>query len=84
MLTHHSGASVTVMPIQPAPDSGGLRSRAEAARYLHTSPRRLDDLIRSGALLAVRDGRKAAEGIDRYLSARRQADPSSGKQPEQH
>ena len=33
---------------------------------------------------AVRDGRKAAEGIDRYLSARRQADPSSGKQPEQH
>ena len=71
MLTHHSGASVTVMPIQPAPDSGGLRSRAEAARYLHTSPRRLDDLIRSGALLAVRDGRNVkvtqAE-LERYIS----------------
>ena len=56
---------------QPAPDSGGLRSRAEAARYLKTSPRRLDDLIRSGALIAVRDGRNVkitqAE-LERYIA----------------
>ena len=59
------------MPNHTAPDSGGLRSRAESARYLKTSPRRLDELIRSGALAAVRDGRNVkvtqAE-LERYIA----------------
>jgi excisionase family DNA binding protein len=54
-----------------APDSGGLRTRAEAARYLNTSPRRLDELIRAGAIVAVRDGRNVkitqAE-LERYIA----------------
>lgn len=59
------------MPNPNAPDSGGLRSRAEAARYLKTSPRRLDELIRSGEIAAVRDGRNVkitqAE-LERYIA----------------
>jgi len=39
-----------------APASGGLQTRAQAADYLSTSQRRLDELIRAGAIAAVRDG----------------------------
>lgn len=50
---------------------GGLRTRKEAAAYLRTSTRRLDELIRAGALAAVRDGRSVkipAEELDRYIA----------------
>lgn len=40
-----------------APTSAGLHTRAEAAAYLKCSTRRLDELIKSGALGAVRNGR---------------------------
>lgn len=56
---------------EPAPASGGLRTRAEAAEYLRTSERRLDELIRSGALAAVRDGgrvRILITELDRYVA----------------
>lgn len=52
--------------------SGGLRTRAEAADYLRTSKRRLDDLIRAGAITAVRDGRQvkiAATELERFVNA---------------
>ena len=48
-----------------------MRSRAEAARYLKTSPRRLDELIRIGAIAAVRDGRNVkitAVELERYIA----------------
>lgn len=53
------------------PTSGGLRTRAEAAEFLRTSQRRLDELIRSGALAAVRDGRSVkilTTELERYVS----------------
>lgn len=63
---------VCVMPTtEPASGSGGLRSRAESARYLKTSPRRLDELIRIGAITAVRDGRNVkitAAELERYIA----------------
>lgn len=58
------------MPTQE-PTSGGLRTRAEAALYLRTSLRRLDELIRSGELAAVRDGRSVkilTTELERYIS----------------
>lgn len=68
------------MPNTTAPDSGGLRSRAEAARYLKTSPRRLDELIRAGELAAVKDGRNVkishAE-LERYISDLPSYEPAS-------
>lgn len=59
-----------LMPTASAPASGGLRTRAESAQYLRTSLRRLDELIKSGALAAVRDGRSVkipATELDRYI-----------------
>jgi excisionase family DNA binding protein len=54
-----------------ATGSGGLHSRAEAAKYLSMSMRRLDDLIKSGALCAVRDGRSVKVSrveLERYIT----------------
>lgn len=51
--------------------SSGLRTRAEAAQFLRTSQRRLDELIRSGALAAVRDGRSVkilTSELERYIA----------------
>lgn len=51
-------------------NSGGLRTRAEAAQYLRTSQRRLDELIKSGALAALRDGRSVkitTDELERYV-----------------
>ena len=48
-----------------------LRSRREAAKYLGTSTSRLDNLIRSGALTALRDGRSVkitTQELDRYIA----------------
>lgn len=60
------------MPTQTsAPASGGLRTRAEAAQFLRTSLRRLDELIKCGALAAVRDGRSVRVSVaelERYIS----------------
>ncbi len=59
------------MADQTAPDSGGLRSRSEAAEYLSMSMRRLDELIKSGALCAVRDGRSVKVSkveLERYIA----------------
>lgn len=59
------------MPNQDAPNSGGLNSRAEAAAYLRMSKRRLDELIKSGAICAVRDGRNVkitSAELERYIS----------------
>ena len=59
------------MPTETATGSGGLRSRAEAARYLKTSLRRLDELIQSGAITALRDGRNVkitAVELERYIA----------------
>lgn len=48
-----------------------MRTRAEAAQFLRTSQRRLDELIRSGALAAVRDGRSVkilTSELERYIA----------------
>lgn len=58
----------------------GLRTRAESAAYLRTSVRRLDELIKSGALGAVRDGRsvKIPVGeLDRYIADLPAYEPAS-------
>ena len=63
-----------------ATTSGGLHSRAEAARYLRTSQRRLDELIRSGDLIAVRDGRNVkvtAAELERYIADLPSYEPAS-------
>jgi excisionase family DNA binding protein len=68
------------MPIGIASDSGGLYSRAESARYLKTSQRRLDELIRSGALCAVRDGRSVkvtGRELERYIADLPSYEPGS-------
>lgn len=55
----------------PEPTSEGLRTRAEAAQFLRTSMRRLDELIKSGAIAAVRDGRSVKithEELLRYIA----------------
>ena len=41
---------------QIAASSGGLLKRKDAAAFLGTSPRRLDELIKSGKICALRDG----------------------------
>jgi len=54
-----------------APRSGGLNSRAEAASYLRMSKRRLDELIKAGAIAAVRDGRNVkitGAELERYIA----------------
>lgn len=51
--------------------SAGLRTRAEAAQFLRTSQRRLDELIKSGAIAAVRDGRSVkilTSELERYIA----------------
>lgn len=54
-----------------ATTSGGLRTRAQAAEYLGTSQRRLDELIRAGAINAVRDGSMVkihVAELERYIA----------------
>jgi excisionase family DNA binding protein len=68
------------MPTDPALDSGGLYSRAESAKYLKTSQRRLAELIRSGALCAVRDGRSVkvtGRELERYIADLPAYEPAS-------
>ena len=68
------------MPTQPALDSGGLNSRAEAAKHLNMSMRRLDELIRSGAVCAVRDGRSVkvtTRELERYIADLPAYEPAS-------
>ena len=63
-----------------ASTSTGLRTRAEAAQYLRTSQRRLDELIKSGQLAAVRDGRSVkihAAELDRYINDLPAYEPAS-------
>ena len=65
-----TGVNVLGMPA-PEPTSAGLRTRAEAAQFLRTSQRRLDELIKSGALAAVRDGRSVkilSTELERYIA----------------
>lgn len=60
--------------------SGGLRTRAEAAQFLRTSMRRLDELIKSGTIAAVRDGRSVkipAAELDRYINDLPAYEPAS-------
>jgi len=54
-----------------APDSGGLNTRAQSARYLSVSERYLDDEIRAGRLAAVRIGRSvriSTRELERYIA----------------
>jgi excisionase family DNA binding protein len=63
-----------------AASSGGLRTRAEAAEYLRTSERRLDELIRAGQLAAVRDGAKVkiyVSELERYIATLPAFEPAS-------
>ena len=67
----HGGATVAVMSTQDASRSGGLNSRTEAAAYLRMSKRRLDELIKSGAITALRDGRNVkitSVELERYIA----------------
>lgn len=59
------------MPTTHALSSGGLYSRVEAARYLKMSLRRMDELIRTGAINALRDGRSVkitGTELERYIA----------------
>lgn len=62
------------MPTQPpqnAASSGGLVKRRDAAAYLGTSPRRLDELIRAGKIAALRDGgvvKFTVAELERYVA----------------
>lgn len=63
-----------------APDSGGLNTRSESARYLRCSQRRLDELIKMGAISAVRDGRNVkvtTTELERYISDLPSYEPAS-------
>ena len=54
----------------PAPDSGGLHTVSGAGEYLKTSERRVWELLRSGVLAAVRDGRAVkitTVELERYI-----------------
>lgn len=69
------------MPASPtAPHGNRLLSVAEASEYLSTSQRRMWELIRSGQIAAVRDGRnvkvRAAE-LDRYADDLPAYEPAS-------
>ncbi|SIB35533.1 Gp56 [Mycobacteroides abscessus subsp. abscessus] len=49
-----------------------LRDRERAAQYLSMTVRRLDDLRRSGAIKAVRDGNRwkyTTEALDAYVES---------------
>lgn len=53
-----------------APDSGGLHTVSGAGEYLKTSERRVWELLRSGLLAAVRDGRAVkitTVELERYI-----------------
>ena len=65
-----------------------LRSRAEAAHYLDVSTSRIDTLIRSGQLAALREGASvkiATQELDRYIADLPAWEPgefgSKGKSP---
>lgn len=63
-----------------APASTGLRTRSEAAVYLACSERRLDELIRAGAIAAVRDGKNVkirTTELERYISELPAYEPAS-------
>jgi excisionase family DNA binding protein len=63
-----------------APDSGGLNTRAQAARYLAISERFLDEEIRAGNLAAIRIGRSiriATRELERYISELPSHEPAS-------
>lgn len=63
-----------------APTTTGLRTRSEAATYLACSERRLDELIRSGQLAAVRDGKNVkitVAELERYIAALPAYEPAS-------
>lgn len=65
---------------QDAPASTGLRTRSQAAVYLSCSERRLDELIRAGAIAAVRDGKNVkirSTELDRYISELPAYEPAS-------
>lgn len=58
-------------PSQIAASSGGLMKRRDAAAYLGTSTRRLDELIRAGKIAALRDGgvvKLTITELERYVS----------------
>lgn len=66
--------------VAAASNGSGLRSRAEAAEYLSCSERRLDELIRAGALAAVRDGKNVkitAAELERYVAELPAYEPAS-------
>ena len=49
---------------------GGLLDREKAADYLSTSPRRIDELRRSGKVLATLDGKQwkfTVADLERYI-----------------
>lgn len=80
MKTRERVVSVAAMLATFAADSGGLNSRAESAKYLKTSVRRLDELIRSGQLCAVRDGRSVkvtTAELERYIRDLPSYEPAS-------
>lgn len=58
------------MRTNPHDNFRGLYDRESAGVYLSTSPRRIDELRRSGKLYAVQDGRQwkfTREDLDRYI-----------------
>lgn len=64
----------------PAPDQRkALRTVVESAQYISTSRRRIWDLLRSGDLTAVRDGKHVkirTEELDRYIDRLPAYEPS--------
>ncbi|SHR07436.1 Gp56 [Mycobacteroides abscessus subsp. abscessus] len=53
-------------------EPGALRDRERAAAYLSMTVRRLDDLRRSGAIRAVRDGNRwkyTTSALDEYVDS---------------
>lgn len=63
---------MAAMPItDDANTCAGLRTRAEAAAYLRCSLRRIDELLRSGALAGLKDGRNTrihSAELERYVA----------------
>ena len=67
---------IHVMTNTVAPDSGGLNTRAQSARYLSISERFLDEEIRAGRLAAVKIGRSvriATRELEPYIASLPQA-----------
>ncbi len=62
---------IPTQPPQIAAASGGLVKRKDAAAYLGTSTRRLDELIRAGKIAALRDGgvvKFTVTELERYVA----------------